>query len=89
MMNEHIKEVLQFIKEHRSNESNFEKIYAKLEAELSQKDGDSDYLANLHELKEKQAVTYKQAKKEGTSAWPEFENFVSGFEKAGTALLNK
>ena len=88
-MKEHIEEVLQFIRQHRSNESNFAKIYAKLEAELSQKDGDAEYLASLRELKEKQAVTYKQAKKEGTSAWPEFENFVSGFEKAGTGVLNK
>jgi replication fork clamp-binding protein CrfC len=87
--NEHIDAVLQYIKQYRSDEANFEKLYAKLEEELSQKGAEASYTDSLHELKEKQAIIYRQAKKEGTSAWPEFEKFVSGFEKTVTGALNK
>jgi len=84
MTNEHREEIMNFIRQYRSNETNFEKLYLKLEEELLDKDVDTEYVASLLELKEKQAVTYRQAKKEGISAWPEFENFVSGFEKTVT-----
>lgn len=89
MNNEHIDGVLQFIKQYRSNESNFEKLYAKLEEELSQKEVEKTYMEGLHELKEKQVISYRQAKKEGASAWPEFEKFVTGFERTVTGALNK
>ena len=81
-----LQEVLEFLKEHRSNEGNFEKIYAKLEEEAGA-GGPGPYVEELRELKDKQAETYRQHKAEASTAWPEFEKFVSGFEKAITSCL--
>jgi hypothetical protein len=71
-------ELLKFIREHRSNEINFEKLYTKLSEAAHHNDAAlSERLAPL----EQEAEAYRKAKEETGSAWPEFENFVSQFEK--------
>jgi len=86
MQKTHLEEVADFIKQHRNNEGNFELIYAKLEEEAGAVDN-SDYTSSLQEIKEKAAPEYKKAKEKGGTAWPEFEKFVSEFEKTVTAAL--
>lgn len=83
---------LQFIKEHRSDERHFDKLYDKLNETIQtlQNDGqeNGDYLNSLIDIKEKQAEVYKQAKENASSAWPEFEKFVTELEKATTTSKN-
>jgi hypothetical protein len=74
-----LEEVTAFIREHRSNESNFEKLYAKLEEQT--REDNKTYTSQLLEIKEKSAEEYRKAKETGGTAWPEFEKFVSEFEK--------
>jgi len=81
MSKAHLEEVLNFIRQHRSNESNFEKLYAKLQEELTNAATDKQYTDSLQEIKAKQVVDYEQSKEKGATAWPEFENFVARFEK--------
>jgi hypothetical protein len=74
--------VLHFIQEHRSNETNFDKLSSKLEEEINNTNNGVSYKNELQEIKEKRAEEYKQLKSSGSSAWPEFENFVAEFERA-------
>lgn len=76
-----------FIREHRSSEGNFEKIYAKLEEVTN--DEDAEFAASLSDIKEKTVPPYQKAKEVGGTAWPEFEKFVSEFEKTVTEALKK
>jgi len=78
-----LEEVAAFLREHRSNESNFETLYRKLQQEMKGKSTETNYAAALHEANEK-AEVYRKAKETGGTAWPEFESFVSNFEKAVT-----
>ena len=87
-MKNHLEEVAAFIREHRSNEANFEKLYAKLTTETDAADADENYRKCLLEVKEKTAEAYKVAKENGGTTWPEFEKFVSGFEKAVMEAIN-
>ncbi len=82
-----LEEVISFLREHRNNESHFETIYAKLEEECNKGySGElQSYKDSLQELKEKEADAYRQMKETGGTAYPEFEKFTSGFEKAVTA----
>lgn len=73
-------EVLEQIREYRSNEMNFEKIYGLLEKELDRSDG--AYRESLEEVKEKEVEVYRKSRESGGTAWPEFEKFVSAFERA-------
>ncbi len=79
--------VKRFLQEHRNNESHFEKLYDRLEEECqAPHNGELQaYVQSLQELKEKQAEAYRQSRETGGTAWPEFEKFASGFEKAVTA----
>ncbi len=86
---EHIQELLEFIRQHRSNEANFEKLHQRLEDELRNGQGDQNYIHNLQEIKNKQAEEFRQTKETGGSAWPEFEKFVSDFEKTLTETLKE
>jgi hypothetical protein len=91
---ERLEQVLGFIRQHRSNESNFETLYAKLEEEcvVANKDetgNENTYLSSLNETKEKHADVYRQAKEQKSNAWPEFENFVSEFETSVTAAMKE
>ncbi len=45
---------------------------------------DGSYIQNLKEIKEKQAEEFRQTKQNGGSAWPEFEKFVTEFERTLT-----
>ena len=69
-----LEEVTAFIREHRSNESNFEKLYAKLEEQT--REDNKTYTSQLLEIKEKSAEEYRKAKETGGTAWPEFEKTV-------------
>ena len=77
------------IRENRANESNFEKLYRKLEEETANGNGNGSYANNLEEIKEKSAAEYQKAKETRGSAWPEFEKFVSDFEKTITDVLKE
>jgi len=78
----HLEEVAAFIKEHRSNEAAFEKLYSRLNEESEMPGSDDAYKNNLLEVKEKSVEEYRKAKEINGTAWPEFEKFVTGFEKA-------
>jgi hypothetical protein len=82
-----LEQVAAFIREHRSNESNFEKIYGKLEEETREDNG--AYTSQLQETKEKSADEYRKAKENGGTAWPEFEKFVSEFETTVVSALKE
>jgi hypothetical protein len=83
----HLEDVAAFLREHRSSESNFDKLYAKLEEESAKGTADADYQQALSEIKEKSIPTYQKAKEAGGTAWPEFEKFVSEFERTVTEAL--
>jgi hypothetical protein len=90
-----LEELAAFIRAHRSAESNFEVLFQKLteacNAEAAE-NGDAaqdDYLNLLQEARDKYAQTYRESKEKSTSAWPEFENFVTHFEKGVTGALHK
>ena len=89
---DHYKEVMEFIRQHRSDESNFDKLYSKLEGEI-QMDGDEntsdEYTKNVREIREKQAEEYRQKKEKTGTAWPEFEKFVTQFEKSLTEAMKE
>ncbi|MDB5205166.1 MAG: hypothetical protein JWR72_241 [Flavisolibacter sp.] len=78
----HFEEVAAFIKEHRSNEAAFEKLYTRLVEETEAQASDAAYKTDLLQVKQKAAEEYNKAKETGGTAWPEFEKFVTGFEKA-------
>ncbi len=80
----HLEEILVFIRQHRSDEANFEKQYQKLDDELLNEQPDQSYIQNLKEIKEKQSEEFRQTKQNGGSAWPEFEKFVTEFERTLT-----
>ncbi len=78
---------LQVIREQRSSESNFESLYQLLgEATTwAQQDQQSALADELQEIEEKYVAPYKKAKEAGGTAWPEFEKFITQFERALTA----
>lgn len=85
--NELIEQKLQFIQEHRSNESHFEKLNTLLEQVLEDKElvngaSDKSFLEALNAVKQKQSEEYRVMKEKQGSAWPEFEKFVSQFERS-------
>ena len=82
MEKQRLEDLLSFIRQYRSNSANFEKIYAKLQEEIARTDGSKEYTDRLKEIDQKQVDEYKQAKETGTTAWPEFENFIAEFETA-------
>ena len=77
----YLEELATFIREHRSNEENFEKLAARLETVTTNGNLPGDYQNKLQTIKEKELAVYSQAKETGGTAWPEFEKFVSEFEK--------
>jgi ribosomal protein L16 Arg81 hydroxylase len=90
----HLQELAKFIREHRSSEGHFETLYKRLVAEqqtVQQRasEPEQEYAMNLTEALEKHAATYQQHKETGGSAWPEFENFVSHFEKSVMDALHR
>ena len=80
-------QIMQQIREQRSSESNYAALLQLLDKTLASPATatDASYRDALQEVKEKYAAEYEKAKDTGGTAWPEFEKFVSQFEKA---LLN-
>jgi peptide-methionine (R)-S-oxide reductase len=82
---DHFNNLKAFIREHRSNESNFDTVYQKMETEQGQaasQQGDAAYAASLQEIMEKQAAEYRSAKEAGGTAWPEYEKLITAWERA-------
>lgn len=69
-----------FIREHRSNEASFEKLVAKMETLAGEAAGKEQKL-DMETVKAR-AEEYKKAREERPTAWPEFEKFVTEFERA-------
>ena len=80
-------ELAVFIREHRSSESNFDKLSNKLDEAAN--NGSGDFSSSLSEVKEKLIPPYQKARETGGSAWPEFEKFVSEFEKTVTEAIRE
>lgn len=82
-------EIMQTIREHRSSENNFETLYQELNKtiELSKRADNTTLAESLVEIKEKQVAEYQKAKETGSTAWPEFEKFVTQFERALTTAM--
>jgi len=81
-----LEELVQFIRAHRNSEGHFETLYnkrteARQTAQVNGSAGDR-YATALEEAATTYADVYRKSKAEGGSAWPEFETFVSHFEKA-------
>jgi len=74
--------LLQFIREHRSSEGNFDKISKELETYIrtAQEENNTALAEKLQEVKEKYGDTYTKAKETSGSAWPEFEKFITQLE---------
>jgi hypothetical protein len=81
-----IEDIMLSIRELRSNEENFNTLYQKLEKtiNLAQQAGHHSLADELQETKEKQAAEYSKAKEATGNAWPEFEKFVTQFERSLT-----
>lgn len=81
-----IDKIMQTIRENRSSESNFATLQQQLDTSIAsaQQTGNSGLLADLQEVKEKYVSEYQKAKTSGGTAWPEFEKFVTQFERALT-----
>ena len=73
-------ELVAFIREHRSSEANFEKLYQRLDQEIDKEENKS-YQVELSEIKEKHADEYRRNKEKNASSWSEFEKFVTHFER--------
>jgi hypothetical protein len=82
-MEQRAAQTLEFLKEHRSSEANFEKVAAKLDEMIlvAREHSREELLNSLEELREKQLPVYLKAKENGSS-YPEYEKLVSGFEVA-------
>lgn len=79
-------EFLLKIREHRSSEGAFETLLGVLTKakNFAKQSGNTILADELNEVDEKYAAEYRKAKEIGGSAWPEFEKFVSQFEKSLT-----
>ena len=78
---------LQQIREHRSSESNFSALQQTLKSatKAAEESHNTMLAADLKEVEEKYAAKYQKAKETAGSAWPEFEKFVTQFERALTS----
>lgn len=73
-------QLLNFLREHRGNEANFQQINEAVTASI----GNS--IPGLQEVQDKYADAYTTAREQGGSAWPEFERYVSELEKCLVAV---
>ncbi|RYF81525.1 MAG: hypothetical protein EON98_12255 [Chitinophagaceae bacterium] len=81
MQKEKLEDLAAFIRENRSSEGNFEKLLAKMEDAATDNETKEVLKITLEDIRTK-ADEYRKAKETGSMAWPEFEKFVSEFEKA-------
>jgi hypothetical protein len=72
------------IRESRSNESNFDVLCKYLQEALAvaEKQNNLSMQNNLKEVQDKYASEYLKARETRDSAWPEFEKFVTQFERS-------
>ena len=79
-------ECLKIIRAQRSSEANAKSLLALLHkaAAAAKQNGNSKLAIALAETENKYAAEYDKAKETTSSAWPEFENFVTHFERALT-----
>ena len=79
-----VEQIMQTIRENRSSESNFAILQHELEKTIAaaRQAGNNELSADLQDVKEKYAVEYEKSKETGGTAWPEFEKFVTQFERA-------
>lgn len=77
---------MRIVREHRSSESNFTTLHQTLlSAQKAATESNNTTLADeLNEVEEKYVATYTKARETGGTAWPEFEKFVTEFERALT-----
>jgi hypothetical protein len=73
-------ETLQFIRERRTQEGNFEALQQRLEAEIAA--AGEPLKSKLQSVQEKEGANFLALRQKGGSAWPEFEQFVTAFERA-------
>ena len=64
--------LLEFVKEHRGSEANYEKIKEKVSA--------AQGIEGLADAVHTEGTVYEKARTHGT-AWPEFEKFVTAVER--------
>lgn len=87
MQKTELEEIAAFIREHRSKEENFEKLLAKLsETESVLANGTVEFDGASIRAK---ADEYQKAKELGGTAWPEFEKFVTEFERSITGAMKE
>jgi hypothetical protein len=79
-------EIRQVVRDNRSSESNFDLIVQQLDKSiaLAQTENKSALAGELQEVKEKYAAEYEKVKETGSTAWPQFEKFVTHFERTLT-----
>ncbi len=82
---------MQVVRENRSSESNFDRLLQELDEAiaLAQNENNPALAENLQEVKEKQVAAYQKAKESGGTAWPEFEKFVTQFERLLTSAAKE
>jgi len=89
-----LEELAAFIRSHRSAENHFEALFQKItevcdaEQKENGKAEPNAYLQGMLEAKDKYATAYRQSREKSGTAWPEFENFVTHFEKSVTGALH-
>ena len=72
------------IRENRSNEGKFDLLCQYLQEAIAMAEKQNNQLLhnNLLEVQDKYAIEYMKAREERDSAWPEFEKFISQFERS-------
>jgi peptide-methionine (R)-S-oxide reductase len=85
-----IEQIMQTIRENRSSESNYALLQQELDKTIAaaRQAGNPDVTKELEDVKEKYAAEYEKSKETGGTAWPEFEKFVTQFERALTQAKN-
>lgn len=85
-----IEQIMQTIRDNRSSESNYTLLQQELDKTIaaSRQAGNPDVTKDLEDVKEKYAAEYEKSKEAGGTAWPEFEKFVTQFERALSQAKN-
>lgn len=85
-----VEQIMQTIRENRSSESNYTLLQQELDKTIAaaRQAGRPVVTKELEDVKEKYAAEYEKAKEAGGTAWPEFEKFVTQFERALSQAKN-
>lgn len=77
-------EIMQTVKENRSSEEHFNRLLQALEKATAQaqQQNNTTLAGDLQKVKDTYATAYEKTKETGGTAWPEFERFVTEFERA-------